>query len=202
MFDAGTAIVASSLISGGLSYLGSQSAADATENAADKSAETALEMYNQTREDLSGYRDIGGKATTSISDLLGYNGEAAQKSAFAAYQADPSYQFMLDQGTQAIERSAAAKGGLFSGNTGISLQNYGQNMANASYSDYYNRLAGLASMGQNAAGQTGSAGSSAASSASQAYSSTANSSDAGFYSDLSNILNKGIQNYMTYSLKK
>lgn len=53
---------------------------------------------------------------------------------------DPSYKFRFDQGQQALERSAAAKGFLGSGNMLQELQNYGQGMASQEYQNQYNRL--------------------------------------------------------------
>lgn len=41
----------------------------------------------------------------------------------------PNYQFMMDQGTQAINRSAAAKGNRLGGNVLYELQKYGQGLA-------------------------------------------------------------------------
>lgn len=53
---------------------------------------------------------------------------------------DPSYKFRFDQGQQALERSAAAKGFLGSGNVLQELQKYGQDMASQEYQNQYNRL--------------------------------------------------------------
>lgn len=53
---------------------------------------------------------------------------------------DPSYQFRLQQGQQATERSLAAKGLLNSGNAAIELQNYGQQAASQEYGAQFNRL--------------------------------------------------------------
>ena len=47
--------------------------------------------------------------------------------------ADPSYQFRFNQGRQALERSAAARGTLFGGNTLQALTDYGQQAASQEY---------------------------------------------------------------------
>lgn len=57
-----------------------------------------------------------------------------------AYKDTPGYEFRLKQGQEALENSAAAKGGLFSGNTGIALQEYGQDYATSEYDNYLRRL--------------------------------------------------------------
>lgn len=53
--------------------------------------------------------------------------------------ADPSYQFRLNQGLEAIERSAAARGMLRSGNTLQGLQDYAQNYASQEYQSAVDR---------------------------------------------------------------
>lgn len=79
----------------------------------------------------------------------------------ADYQADPGYQFRLDQGQQALERSAAARGGLLSGGAlkdttayaqGAASQEYGNayNRFNNDQANVWNRLSGLAGVGQQA----------------------------------------------------
>lgn len=51
----------------------------------------------------------------------------------------PGYQFALSQGQEAVERSAAAKGGLLSGGTLKDLTAFGQGLASRTYSDEYSR---------------------------------------------------------------
>jgi hypothetical protein len=85
------------------------------------------------------------------------------------FQADPGYGFRFAQGQKALERSAAARGGLLSGNTGGALQQYGQGMASQEYQNAFNRyqaerqarlgplqsLAGIGQTSVNALGQAG-----------------------------------------------
>lgn len=55
---------------------------------------------------------------------------------------DPSYAWRFQQGQQAVERSAAARGLLQSGNAAIELQQYGQGMASQEYNAQFNRTLG------------------------------------------------------------
>jgi hypothetical protein len=55
------------------------------------------------------------------------------------FQADPGYQFRLSEGMKALERSAAARGGLMSGATGKALQRYGQELGSQEYMNAFNR---------------------------------------------------------------
>ena len=57
----------------------------------------------------------------------------------ADFQVDPGYQFALDQAKQAIERSAAAKGGLVSGGTLKDLTAYTEGQAAQQYNTSYSR---------------------------------------------------------------
>lgn len=57
---------------------------------------------------------------------------------------DPSYQFRLKSGQDALERSNAAKGYLGSGNMLIDLQQYGQRAASDEYNNQIKRLSELA----------------------------------------------------------
>lgn len=63
---------------------------------------------------------------------------------------DPSYKWRLGQGTEALENSAAARGGLLSGNTGKALQDYGQNAASQEYGAQFGRWMEQLGLGQNA----------------------------------------------------
>lgn len=70
----------------------------------------------------------------------------------------PGYQFRMDEGIRALDRSAAARGRLGSGGYGRDLTTFAQGIASDEFNNYANRLAGLAGMGQNAAAQTGTLG--------------------------------------------
>ncbi|MGH9663952.1 MAG: hypothetical protein ACRD9L_05985, partial [Bryobacteraceae bacterium] len=58
------------------------------------------------------------------------------------FRQDPGYQFALDQGKQAIERSAAAKGGSLSGGALKSLDQYTTGLADQQYNEAYQRAQG------------------------------------------------------------
>lgn len=70
-----TAIIGSAIIGAGASALSSASAAkkaaNASKEAADQNAQVQREIYNQTRTDLSPYRDIGTGALAALSTRLG-----------------------------------------------------------------------------------------------------------------------------------
>ena len=84
------------------------------------------------------------------------------------WKTDPGYQFRLEQGQMALERSAAAGSGARGGASLKGAIEYGQEFASQEYQNVYNRLGTLAGYGQvgttgaaNAIGQQGLLGSAA-----------------------------------------
>jgi hypothetical protein len=124
------AVVTSSLI--GANAASSGAAAQA--NAANQAAQLQREQFDITNEQQRPWREAGGRALTRLESLAEY-----KPFNMATFAQDPSYQFRLDQGNKSLERSAAARGGLISGNTGGALMNYGQNLASQEYSNAFNR---------------------------------------------------------------
>ena len=87
----------------------------------------------------------------------------------ADFQRDPGYQFRMDEGRRALERSAAARGGLMGGGTLKALERYAQGYASNEYGNAYNRfnadrdrrfnrLSSLAGIGQTASRDVASMG--------------------------------------------
>lgn len=74
------------------------------------------------------------------------------------FKATPGYQFRMDEGIRALDRSAAARGELGSGGYGRDLQTFAQGLAAEEFHSYADRLAGLASTGQASAAGTATAG--------------------------------------------
>jgi hypothetical protein len=71
--------------------------------------------------------------------LLSGFGETFQAPTDVTMKNDPGYEFRLKEGQKAIERSAAARGGLLTGGTGKALERYGQDYASNEYGNVYNR---------------------------------------------------------------
>ena len=180
----GGASLASSLIGAGAS----SKAADAQASAADRAAELQREMYYQNREDLRPYRESGQNALANLWGMM------ADPNAF---QGSPGYQFRLNQGVQALDRSAAARGRLNSGAQQKALMEYGQGLGSQEYGQQFNRLASLAGVGQTATNTGVAAGQGYASGAGNAYLSGGNAR-ASAYTGAANALNSGIQNGMFY----
>lgn len=130
------------------------------------------------------------------------------------FQADPGYAFRMQEGQKALERSAAARGGLMSGGTMKALTQYGQDAASQEYQNAYNRfnndrntrynrLASLAGIGQTANAQVGAAGQNYGNQVGQNLMGAANAQAAGQVSTANgygNALNQGMNSWMQYSM--
>jgi hypothetical protein len=111
----------------------------------------ANQLLQQQRTDLAPYRDAGGISLKDQQDLLGLNGPDAASEAMARFQTSPGYQFQMEQGLRAVDAGAAAKGMLRSGATLKDEETFGEGLANTDFTNYYNRLMGLTTLGENAA---------------------------------------------------
>ena len=165
----------------GAGYLGAQGAREAARDqrrAAQQQLELQRQMYNQQRADFEPFRAAGSQAQNALMLGLGLAGTPAQEGygalmkdfSMADYEADPGYQFRLQEGLKALDRQAAARGGLLSGAALKGTQRYAQDVASQEYSNAFNRymanrasklgaLGGLVSTGAGAAqGLAGAAG--------------------------------------------
>jgi hypothetical protein len=120
-------------------------------SAAGAGAAAAQAALAQQHSDLSPYRTTGANALGVAGDLSGANGPDAATAAMANFHTDPGYQFQLDQGLRAVDAGAAAKGMTRSGATIKGEQAFGTGLADQSFTNYYNRLSGLANLGETAA---------------------------------------------------
>lgn len=135
---------------------------------------------------------VGGKTFNTMAEAQKYaNQNARGASEYQGFTATPGYQFRVDEGNNAINAMAGARGGLVSGATMQALQERGQNIATEEYGNYMNRLSGLTGMGMSAAGNQASAGANYASGASNALANQGNAQAAGYIGQ-SNALMGGI----------
>lgn len=114
-------------------------AASAANRASEQANALQQQQYEQTRSDLSPYLQQGQNALAGLTRLN--NGD------YSGFQNSPDYQFALQQGLQGVDRSAAARGSLYSGGQQADLTNYAQGMASQQLGQYRNSLMSLANMG-------------------------------------------------------
>jgi len=157
--------------------------------------QVAENQNNQNIAAFSPYARQGGQAFQSLGDLMGLNGQSASATALNNYRTSPGYDFQMQQGTNAIQNSAAARGGLNSGATMKALQGYGQNLADQDFQQYMGNLGKLGSVGMQAEGQIGGYRNNIANSYQQNYSTIGNaqgSRDAGYLGAAGSILGAGL----------
>ena len=114
-------------------------------------------QYKQGRADLAPWRTAGGEAVNKLWNLV--------QTGPGEYQKSPYYNFLMKEGTNALERGAAARGNLLSGQQQKSLVGYGKDLASMDYDNWlnnwyksltpYQSLAGLGSTTSIATGQLG-----------------------------------------------
>ena len=129
------------LIGGKQSSNAAQSAAQTQADAANQATAAqaaALERQIQISEP---WRTAGTTAVNQLSALTQPGGRLTQDFAYSpfSYQADPGYAFRLKEGMNAMNATAAARGGLISGNALKAGQVYGQEMGSQEYQNSFNR---------------------------------------------------------------
>ena len=194
------AVVGSSLIGASAS----KSAASTQAAAADRSADVQREMFERQVELSEPWRKAGEQALNKLIPLTDY-----QQFGMQQFQADPGYGFRMSEGMKALERSAAARGGLLSGATLKGIQRFGQDLGSQEYMNAFNRyqteraarlqpLQSLAGVGQTTAQQLGQAGQTMASNVGEALTSGAAARASGYVGG-ANALTQGLGTYLNYS---
>lgn len=180
-------------------------AAQTQANAANNASAQQLAMYQQNREDMAPWRAAGVNALGRLDNGLAAGGQFTQQFSPSAMYADPGYNFRLDEGRKAIEKSAAARGLLQSGGTLKGIDRYGQDYASNEYTNAFNRFqldqgnqfnrnAALAGLGQTAVSQLGAQGTQVAGQIGQNMIGAGNANASG-YVGAANAINSGISNY-------
>lgn len=149
------AIIGSSLLGGAASNKAASTQADAAKAAADAQLQatreaTALQkqMYEEGVARQAPFLQGGTEDYNRLRALMMGGPDAAQK----FLTMDPGYGFRMSEGLKALDRQAAARGGLISGGALKAAQRYGQDVASQEFGNAYGRLAGLAQIGPSAAG--------------------------------------------------
>ena len=133
---------------GGSALLGASASSKAAKTqaaSADRATALPERMFNKQLELQEPFRQSGINALNKIEsgDIMG--------------SMDPSYSFRFQEGLKALDRQAAARGGLISGGALKAAQRYGQEFASNEFGNAYNRLASRAGFGQTASNNMGGA---------------------------------------------
>ena len=194
------AVVGSALIGGSAA----KSAAGTQAAAARDAAALQNEQFQQTRQDQMPWMRAGEQALNKLIPLTDYT-----KFGMDQFQQDPGYAFRLSEGQKALDRSAAARGGLISGGALRAAQRYGQDLGSQEYMNAFNRyqteraaqlqpLQSLAGVGQTTAAQLGQAGAANAANVGNLMTGGAAAQAAGQVG-MANAITGGLGTYLNYS---
>jgi hypothetical protein len=145
------AAIAGSAVIGAYS---SNKASKAQQQAQREASAAEERMFNRQVELQEPFRQVGVNALPELVEASRYTPFGMEQ-----FQADPGYGFRLKEGLRALENSAAARGGLLSGNAMRGITRYGQGLASEEFGNAFNRyqaeraarlnpLQSLAGMGQ------------------------------------------------------
>jgi hypothetical protein len=135
----------------GSSIMGSRAAKSAagTQAAASQAATDAQErMFERQVELQEPFREAGMAGQNRLMALLGLGKDktaadfgkyASAEFTPAQFQADPGYAFRVSEGMKALDRTAAARGGLISGAALRGATRYGQEMGSQEFQNAFNR---------------------------------------------------------------
>lgn len=193
------AIVGSAVIGG----VSSNRAAKTQAGAAGEATQLQREQFERQLELQAPFREAGVRALGKLESASEYTPFGMQQ-----FQADPGYAFRLGEGQKALDRTAAARGGLISGGALRAAQRYGQEMGSQEYTNAFNRyqaerqarlgpLQSLAGVGQTSANLLGQAGQAYASGAGEAIGAGAQARASG-YMGTAGSLGGGLNQYLNY----
>jgi hypothetical protein len=131
-------------------------------NAATQAAQTQADAANQATAAQAAalerqvalqqpFTTAGTTAVNQLSAMTQPGGRLTQDFVYGpnAYQADPGYAFRLKEGMKAMNATAAARGGLISGNALRAGQAYGQEMGSQEYQNAFARAQNTFQMNRN-----------------------------------------------------
>ena len=204
--------ITAALIGGGAAVLGgviassgARSAAGTQAAAADRAAQLQQEQFERQVALQEPWRKAGERALGKLETASEYT-----PFGMGQFTADPGYGFRLSEGQKALERQAAARGGLISGGALKAATRYGQEAGSQEYQNAFNRyqtertarlgpLQSLAGVGQTSVNQLGAAGQSYATGAGEAMGQAAQARASGYVGQanaLTGALSGGANMYM------
>lgn len=179
-----------------------------TQAKAQREATAAQErMFQRQTELQEPFRQAGVNALPELVEASRYTPFGMEQ-----FQQDPGYGFRLREGLRALESSAAARGGLLSGNQMRGVTRFGQGLASDEYTNAFNRyqaeraarlnpLQSLAGMAQSSANTlTGAAGQYGQNMAEGA--TAMGNIRASGYAGMANAATSGLSNYLNYQQRQ
>lgn len=136
----GMAIMGGAMLGGAI--LSSQAAKGAASTQADAARYAADQQAAATAQQLAAsepWRTTGETALNQLSAMTQPGGQYYDPFSKTDWKQDPGYAFRLKEGMKTLNASAAARGGLISGNALRAATAYGQDMGSQEYTNAFNR---------------------------------------------------------------
>jgi hypothetical protein len=232
MSGVATAIVGSAVVGAYAAKKSGDAQADAAGKAANAEVQSnreniafQKEVFQQQREDNAPWREVGAASLEQLNQGV-QSGEFQPGEFNFKFKEDPGYQFRKQEGINALDASASARGRLKSGAQQRAVTRFGSNLAsqeygnafNRSLTEYktdasrkqgqFNRLASLSNVGQVANSADQAARSEMASNVSASTTASGNAlargainkgnARASAYQGIGQSINQGAQNYLLY----
>jgi hypothetical protein len=139
MSGVATAIVGGAVIGGYMTSQASKSAAQTQADAAARAGDQQAAALSQQAELSLPYREAGTEAVNQLSAMTKPGGEFYAPFSQTDFTQDPGYAFRFKEGMKGLNASAAARGGLISGNALRAATGYGQELGSQEYTNAFNR---------------------------------------------------------------
>jgi len=141
------AVTAAVVVGAGSAYAANRQGAAAKKagqamgNAAQQTIGKQQGIYDNSMELAQPYYDAG---TNALGQL-----DALNSGDYSGFNSSPDYLFAQQQGLQGLDRSAAARGSMFSGGADADRMTFASGLASQNLNNYRGNLMQLANMGQN-----------------------------------------------------
>ena len=200
-------VAGATVAAAGIGAYSSRQASKAQQQAQREGDAAQERMFNRQVELQEPFRQVGVNALPELVEASRYTPFGMEQ-----FEASPGYGFRLKEGLRALENSAAARGGLLSGNAMRGITRYGQGLASDEFDRAFNRyqaeraarlnpLQSLAGMAQSSANTlTGAAGQYGQNMAQGA--AAMGNIRASQYANTANALTGGLSNYMNYQQRQ
>ncbi len=178
---------AATIIGGILGSNAASDAASAQVGASNAAIAEQRRQFDLLRGDLAPFQEQGVNALNQFAGSI-----------LGPLEETPAFRFQLEQGVNALDRSAAARGKLLSGQQVKAVQQFGQGLASQESNNQLNRLASLAGVGQTAATTTGQFGANASSNIGNALINAGEARASGFVGS-SNAITDSLNNFLLFN---
>lgn len=184
--------VAGAVIGAYASNNAAKKGAKATDQASQGAIDLQREMFNTTRQDQAPWMEAGRGALGQLSAL--------NSGDYSGFNNSPDYLWAREQGLQGVDRSAAARGGMYSGGADADRMKFASGLATQNLGNYRGSLQSMAGLGQSTASGLGSMGMGMANNAGNAMMNAGQARSSAYQQSGNNIagLAGGLGNMYTY----